>query len=41
MYTEEQLKNLQLKLDTLRTTKNRFEALQSITWLQIDFGYKD
>lgn len=41
MYTEEQVKNLQLKLDALRTTKNRLEALQSMTWLQIDFGYKD
>lgn len=39
MYTREQVENLQAKLDTLRIVKNRFEALQSMTWLQIDFGY--
>ena len=41
MYTLEQVKNLQSKLDALRITKNRFEALQSITWLKINFGYRD
>lgn len=39
MYTQEQVTNLQAKLDSLRIVKNRFEALQSMTWLQIDFGY--
>lgn len=38
MYTQEQVTNLQAKLDSLRTVKNRFERLQSMTWLQIDFG---
>ena len=41
MYTQEQVKELQIKLDSLKTVKNRFEALQSMTWLRINFGYKD
>lgn len=41
MYTREQVTELQSKLDDLRVTKNRLEALQSITWLAVDFGYKD
>lgn len=41
MYTGEQVKNLQLKLDALRTAKNRFEALQSMEQLKIDFNYKN
>lgn len=38
MYTQEQVTNLQAKLDSLRIVKNRLERLQSMTWLQIDFG---
>lgn len=41
MYTQEQVKNLQSKLDNLRIAKNRLAALQSIEWLKIDFGYGD
>ena len=38
MYTQEQVTNLQAKLDSLRINKNRLNLLQSITWLRIDFG---
>lgn len=39
MYTEGQVKDLQLKLDDLQKTKDRFAGLQSMSWLRIDFCY--
>lgn len=41
MYTLEQVKNLQSKLDILRITKDRLAGLKSVEWLKIDFGYKN
>lgn len=41
MCTQEQVTKLQSKLDSLSRVKNKLEALQSMTWLKIDFGYKD
>lgn len=41
MYTQEQVTSLQSKLDSLKRVKNKLEALQSVTWLRIDIGYKN
>ena len=41
MYTLEQVKNLQSKLDDLRITKDRLAGLQSMEWLRIDFCYNN
>lgn len=38
MYTQEQVTNLQSKLDSLKTVKNRLERIKSMNWIRIDFG---